>query len=148
MDIMLALLDVVRDYMTLHNLNTVSFAEKIGCKARCLQKWLQEDRMISLEYAVKIARAMECSLEFLFGRTTVFQKTELAELSEFPTRLSSLIKRKGISKNTLAKICGVTSSTVSKWLLRGQLPKPDVACRLAVYFNCSVDYALGLSDVL
>lgn len=38
--------------------------------------------------------------------------------------------------------------TVSKWILRGQLPKPDVACSLANYFNCSIDYLIGRTNLV
>ena len=48
-----------------------------------------------------------------------------------------------MSKNKLATVCGVQSSTVSKWLLHGQLPKPETAIKLADFFGCSIDYLVG-----
>jgi len=79
----------------------------------------------------------------LLGKTGRYNFVFNSYSSTFAVRLEGLIKECSVSRNKLAGICKVTSSNVSKWLLNGQLPKPDIICVLAQYFNCSVDYLLG-----
>jgi transcriptional regulator with XRE-family HTH domain len=43
-------------------------------------------------------------------------------------------------------ITGVSSPSISGWK-NGSMPKADVLCRLARYFDVTTDYLLGLSEV-
>jgi len=47
----------------------------------------------------------------------------------------------------MQRIAGVSSPAISGWKNKGALPKGDVLCRLANYFNVTTDYLLGLSEV-
>lgn len=44
-------------------------------------------------------------------------------------------------------IAGVSSPAISGWKNKGSLPKGEVLCRLANYFEVTTDYLLGLSEV-
>lgn len=44
-------------------------------------------------------------------------------------------------------ITGVSSPAISGWKNKGSLPKGEVLCRLANYFEVTTDYLLGLSEV-
>ncbi len=44
-------------------------------------------------------------------------------------------------------IAGVSSPAISGWKNKGSLPKGEVLCRLASYFEVTTDYLLGLSEV-
>lgn len=44
------------------------------------------------------------------------------------------------------EITGVSTGAISGWK-KGSLPKGDVLCRLATYFDVTTDYLLGLSEV-
>lgn len=48
--------------------------------------------------------------------------------------------------NPVAKELGVSSGTVTGWK-RGSLPKPEVLSKIASYFNVSVDYLMGKTDI-
>ena len=93
-----------------------------------------------------VANYMNCSIDYLFGLTETFEVKLVTPHVSFSERLTLLLKETNISKNKLSVLCNVTSSTVSKWLLHGQLPKPDVVCSPANYFNCSIDYLVGRSN--
>lgn len=45
------------------------------------------------------------------------------------------------------EIAGVSSPAISGWKNKGSLPKGEVLCRLANYFEVTTDYLLCLSDV-
>lgn len=127
-------------------MTAASFARGIGCLERCVARWLNGTNVPSLEYVIMTADYMDCSIDYLLGRSDDPHCIKSAAPVTFAERLSLLIETSATNRNKLAKVCGVGSSTVSKWILRGQLPKPDVACALANYFNCSVDYLIGRAD--
>lgn len=52
----------------------------------------------------------------------------------------------GKKPNPVAKELGVSSGTVTGWK-RGSLPKPEVLSKIASYFNVSVDYLMGKTDI-
>ena len=47
----------------------------------------------------------------------------------------------------MQKIAGVSSPAISGWKNKGALPKGEVLCRLANYFEVTTDYLLGLSEI-
>lgn len=140
-------IDTIKDYITDNGLNLTKFAETLGIKESCLSMWLSGNNKPSLEYVILIADKLNCSTDYLFWLSTNPQFTPASYRQTFADRLQVLLKAKGISKNKLAQVCEVTSSTVSKWFLRGQLPKPQIAINLSKFFGCSLDYLLGRSDV-
>lgn len=140
--------DTVREFIILNDMTPTSFARKIGCLERCVARWLNGTNTPSLEYVLLVADFMNCSVDYLFGKSEKPEFTPAVPRAAFPERLVLLMKQTNINKNRLAAISGVTSSTVSKWILHGQLPKPDVICTLADFFNCSVDYLTGRSNFI
>ena len=136
-------IETIKDYLTDNCLSLSAFAQFLGIRESCLSQWLAGNNKPSLEYVILVADKLNCSIDYLFWLTTEPQFTPTENRRTFAERLQTLLNENDISKNKLAGICGVTSSTVSKWLLRGQLPKPQVAISLAKYFNCSLDYLLG-----
>lgn len=64
----------------------------------------------------------------------------------FQEILKELIAEKSISLRTLSKESGVSAVQYSKYL-HGAYPTIDVAIKIANYFNCSLDYLFGVSNV-
>ncbi len=66
----------------------------------------------------------------------------------FYERYETLCSEHNIKPQTqeILDILGVTSPTVTGWK-KGSLPKMDVICNLAAYFNVTSDYLLGLSEL-
>lgn len=76
------------------------------------------------------------------GRSSDANKNAL-----FPTQLRNLRKEKGVSQDELSKILGVSKSTVGLWETGDTLPDARSLHDLAVYYEVSADYLLGLSDI-
>lgn len=47
---------------------------------------------------------------------------------------------------TMLDITQVTSAAISGWKNNGSLPKCDVICKIADYFNVTTDYLLGRTE--
>lgn len=65
----------------------------------------------------------------------------------FPSRLRKLRSNKGVSQSTLAKMLGVSKSTIGLYETGDTLPDIRTAAALADYFGVSSDYLLGLCEV-
>lgn len=67
-------------------------------------------------------------------------------LSKFSDTLNELITLNNLTEISLAEKTGIPVSCISLYLNGKQLPYIDTAVKIADYFNCSMDYLLGLSD--
>ena len=65
----------------------------------------------------------------------------------FPSQLRELRKEKGISQEALARDLGVSKSTIGLYETGDTLPDAKTLHDLAVYFDVSADWLLGLTDV-
>ncbi|MEY8320331.1 hypothetical protein AAK894_04520 [Lachnospiraceae bacterium 46-61] len=66
----------------------------------------------------------------------------------FFQRYEQLCAEKGTKPQNaeMIKIAGVSSGAISGWK-KGSLPKGDVLCRLAKFFDVTTDYLLGLNEL-
>ena len=63
------------------------------------------------------------------------------------SRIKQLRKKGGITQQRLVSELGITQQMLSKYEKDISLIKIDVLKRIAVYFNVTTDYLLGISDV-
>ena len=66
--------------------------------------------------------------------------------SEFGARLKALRKEKGLSQEGLAQELFLTRAVISAYETAEKYPRVDTLIRIAAYFDCSIDYLLGLDD--
>lgn len=65
----------------------------------------------------------------------------------FWERFSELCGAKGLRPNPVAAEIGIGSGTLSKWKKEKTFPNGETLIKISKYFNCSVDYLLGISDI-
>lgn len=61
--------------------------------------------------------------------------------------LKKLRESKNITQVKLSVDLGVTQELISRYELGSSFPQPNMLIKLANYFNCSVDYLLGITDI-
>ena len=59
-------------------------------------------------------------------------------------RIKTLRERKGLTQSTLARMIGITRSSVNAWEMGISTPSTKYLVELAMIFNVSTDYLLGL----
>lgn len=64
----------------------------------------------------------------------------------FAQRLRELRQEKGLSMKQLAKEIGTTDAAISNWENEINEPKISYLKSIAVFFNVSTDYLLGLEE--
>ena len=63
-----------------------------------------------------------------------------------PMRLKELRAEAGLSQKEFAKAIGAAQNTVSQWETGARRLDDQTICKIAIFFGCSADYLLGLSD--
>ena len=61
--------------------------------------------------------------------------------------LRKLREEKNITQVKLSTDLEVSQELISRYELGSSFPQPQMLIKLADYFNCSVDYLLGITDV-
>ena len=67
-------------------------------------------------------------------------------MSRIGSKLRELRKKRGISQEDLAKVLGVTKSTISKYELGQREPDINAILKISEQFGASVEYLLGVVD--
>lgn len=62
-------------------------------------------------------------------------------------RIKELREEKGINQLELSKVLNVHKGSVSNWENNKRTPDADMLTRIADFFNCTVDYLLGNTDI-
>lgn len=65
----------------------------------------------------------------------------------FSSRLTALRRSEKLTLERLGEVLGVSKQTASRWETGDRLPSLDTAYEIARYFNVTLDYLVGLSDV-
>lgn len=68
-------------------------------------------------------------------------------MSKFTDRLKMLRKEKDITLDALADELNITKATLSRYENDKRIPNIEYANRIASFFNVSVDYLMGKTDV-
>lgn len=61
--------------------------------------------------------------------------------------LKNIREERNVTQIKLAVDLGVSQELISRYELGYSFPQPNMLIRLADYFNCSIDYLLGRTDI-
>lgn len=64
----------------------------------------------------------------------------------FGERLKSLRAEKNIGQNALAKQLELSNASISYWETGKQMPTAEAIFKIAMFFDVSADYLLGITD--
>lgn len=135
----------IRELMDEKYINSVALGNKIGISSQSLNNILRTNNPIRYNNLLKLAQYFNCSIDFICGRTNnsgrYINHTEFL----FPTMLKKLISNKNNSLENIANDIKISRLTFYEWL-NGSLPLSSSLIALADYFDCTIDYLLGLEN--
>jgi len=127
-------------------LSAEALAKQIGLSGSIVSRWRRKGNVSpKLEHLLRVAEFFNCSLNFLCGRTedeNVFNKAAAPKFSE---RLRQLIKESKLPVSRVSKDSNLSRYNFYDWF-NGAAPLSSSLCILADYFDCSIDYLVGLED--
>jgi methanogenic corrinoid protein MtbC1/DNA-binding Xre family transcriptional regulator len=68
-------------------------------------------------------------------------------MADFASRLRELRVRRGLRQKDLARELGLAQTTIANYEQKSRFPDEEVLDRIADYFNTSLDYLLGRTDM-
>lgn len=68
-------------------------------------------------------------------------------MSSFALRLKELREEKELTQAELGEKLGISRNTIASWESNRRTPELETAKQLADYFNVSIDYLLGRTDI-
>ncbi len=68
-------------------------------------------------------------------------------MNDFQERLEELLVENNLSRLQLSKILNISSTTINGYFNNNYYPKIEIAISMSIYFNCSLDFLFGLSDI-
>lgn len=102
--------EAINEYRIQNNLNISQFAERLGVSEQCVSNWLTRHNGPSLELLISVANLLNCSLDYLVGRSQSPEYVPADNGFIFNERLSLLLKNNNLSAFKLAKACGFGDS--------------------------------------
>jgi len=67
-------------------------------------------------------------------------------MDKFTKRLLELRQEKGVTQIQVSEGTGLSNATIANYEIGKRTPAMACLIRLANYFNCSIDYLVGISD--
>lgn len=68
-------------------------------------------------------------------------------MNDFQESLKELLIDNNLNYANLNKALNLSSGTISSYFCNGTYPTVEISIKLAEFFNCSLDYLFGLTDI-
>ena len=118
-------------------------AAKLGCGRVTIYRYLQGNKIPSLDMVVRLANYFDCTTDFLLGLEEENYPQEFLQCPPFKDRLAFLLEHFNITKYRLQKLSNVPESARYNWQNGVFEPKIDSIIRIAKALDCPVDFVIG-----
>ncbi len=119
-------------------------AKYIGASSKPrIYEWLRQETQPCFKYLVKLADYLNCSIDYLVGRTDFDTETNFKKCPHFDVQLKKFMKQHKITQYRLIQENVVSSNTFHQWFTLKRQPKVDTLIKLADYFNITIDELVG-----
>ena len=139
--------EVLSEYFTLSSISPNQFAARFHIPQSKIYNWIKGLSSPSLESCLALCDALNCSLDYLLGLTDNKALLKSNATIDFLHRFNELLAQSGYTKYQVAKKCDIGQSAISKWFHQNTSPNIKNLISLSDYFNCSIEYLLGRTDV-
>lgn len=121
----------------------------------------KRDKTPSAEILEQIADYLDCSVDYILGRTELSEtaNTSSSDVQNKPTsdnmynaqdaadRIKLKAKEKNIHVKKLLEECDLNKNAISSMVSRGSWLQANNLAKIADYLDCSVDYLLGRAEL-
>ncbi|MDE6275933.1 MAG: helix-turn-helix domain-containing protein [Clostridia bacterium] len=146
MDILSNFAENLNDLLLEHNLDAKKLSLTLGMGKASITRYINKDRVPTIEYLVKIADYFKCSTDYLLGLEDEIYSQTFLLCPPFAERLTFLLKYFKYSAYKLYHNNGISKSAYYKWKNGVSLPSLENVIKLAQIFGCSVDFVIGRSN--
>ena len=145
MDILTNFAGTLNDLIIENNLNARTLALALGMENSTITRYLNGERLPSIDYLVKIANYFNCSTDYLLGLEDEIRNTDFMPCPPFAERLTFLLNYFKRSASSVYKNENISKARFYVWKNGVGMPNIDNIVKLAQIFDCSVDFVIGRS---
>ena len=146
MDILTNFAENLNDMLIERGITAKSLAVSLGMGEATITRYINNNRVPTVKYLVKIADYFNCSTDYLLGlEDEIYPKTFLP-CPPFADRLAYLLKYFNRSAYYLYHDRDITQSKYYNWKNGVSSPSLENVIKLAQIFDCSVDFVIGRSN--
>lgn len=119
----------------------------INCQSKSLRYWLNGKYYPRHDFLVSLAELFHVSIDYLLGLIDVeeecYEKFNVDYQKHLIEKLSSYMKRKGITYYKLAKSLEIGQTTLKRWFLNGSMPETMILIRISKLLGERLDDLFG-----
>ena len=147
MDILSNFAERIKELMFERKITATNLATPLGVKPSTLYRYLKGERTPTFENFIKLVEHFDCSADFLLGVTEQSPSgLRYKSVPPFSTRFRFMLEHCKMSQYALHKKTNFSYDNFNKWLKGVSQPYADNLVRLALAFDCSVDFLIGRTD--
>ena len=137
----------LKDMIDELGLKKVQFAEAAGVSTSVIIRATVFQIVPSVKSLIKLADYLKVPIMYMLGEEEYPDFTPAKEPSTFFERLEQLTQEKGEKYSALSHSMSFAPNAVYEWIRTNSIPSLDYLIELAIYFDVSVDYLLGRTDI-
>lgn len=132
-----------------NDLKQKDVALKLDIEENNYSKWERNVTDIPLDKFNELANLYDCSLDYLIGLTNSKTKSErkTINLKLLSQRLLEMRKERNLTQEKLSNEIGYPQTTYSNYENGSRIPTIFKLMYIAIYYNISLDYLVGRSDI-
>lgn len=128
-----------------NNLSRLKLSKILNISATTINDYFNKGYYPRIDIAIKMAKYFNCSLNFLFGLSDEIQNNDKNN-NLFIENFQNLLKIHNLSIAKALKNLQMSEYDYYRWKA-GQFPKTSNLIDIANYFDVSIDYLVGRSDI-
>lgn len=130
------------EIMADHNISIVRLSREINTDPSTIHKLLTGVRDVKLKTLIKLADYFKCSLEYLCGKTQVYEEYEPQPCKSFGVRIKEVISEYKLVPYKFLTEIGITPSRYYYWLSGGE-PMLTALEAMAKCLDITLDKVVG-----
>lgn len=135
--------ETLEELLAERNLEKKQLAKAIGISASRVTDYMLNDKLPTVENAVKLADYFHCSIDFLLGREYEAKNKNFDAPVPFAERIVFLRNYFKYTHKQIYNGTSIQKSSYFDWINGKRQPSLDNIIKLADLFGCSVDFVLG-----
>ncbi len=132
----------LNEILSSRNISVNDFAKAIDISRSTVYSWLRNATEPNLSALVASADHLQCTVEFLIGRSSDESPIVGRNYPLFAQRIRDVMKESGISSYRLRKISKYDGSYFYHWE-HGSEPLLSTLLELSKLFDCTIDHLIG-----
>lgn len=138
----------IKELRTEIKMNQKEFAKIFGIAQNTLSQYETGKREPDTGLLLKMSDYFHVTIDYLLGNSNIRNfETNLDNQKTLSPRLKELRTEKGVSQQTIADYLGITRQSYSNYELGNREADYVTLTKLANYFETTVDYLIGNSDI-